>query len=423
MGAGHPPATGHRPHDPDQAPCCPVAGLKAGFSRFFAAVPGRLHAAAHSHHPWPDVTFAAHRRAWLDAATLADHKWDRIWGAVLPEAQRHVARRLGLPDSSTVVFAPNTHELVVRLLSCLPVPASVLTTDGEFHSFERQARRLEENGRLRVRRVATTPAATFTDRFVAAVADGGHHLVFFSQVFFDSGGVVDDLARVVAEVPDADAFVVVDGYHGFMALPTDLSQVSDRVFYLAGGYKYAMAGEGAVFMHCPAGYGPRPANTGWFAAFDSLEQPAGARVVYPQDGRRFSGATFDPVGLYRFNAVQRWLADTGVTVADIHGHVAGLQHRLISRLSDLGTPGLAPPALVIPAGTAERAHFLAFRLPTAAATPDAAGLARRLADRRVVVDHRGDRLRIGLGCYHDPADVDELAERVAAAVAGGQAPA
>ena len=31
-----------------------------------------------------------------------------------------------------------------------------------------------------------------------------------------------------------------------MALPTDLQRVAPRVFYLAGGYKYAMAGEGAT---------------------------------------------------------------------------------------------------------------------------------------------------------------------------------
>ena len=49
------------------------AGL---FSRFLGD--GRLHFAAHSHHPWPDVTFDAHQRAWLDAAELMDDKWERV---------------------------------------------------------------------------------------------------------------------------------------------------------------------------------------------------------------------------------------------------------------------------------------------------------------------------------------------------------
>ena len=117
---------------------------KPAFARFLGADPGRLHFAAHSHHPWPDASFAAHGEAWLDAARLADLKWDKVFGEVIPAAQRHVARQLNLPDAGTVAFAPSTHELVVRLLSSLGEKPRVLTTDGEFHSFARQMRRLEE---------------------------------------------------------------------------------------------------------------------------------------------------------------------------------------------------------------------------------------------------------------------------------------
>ena len=55
---------------------------RAGFSRFLGSKPDRLHVAAHSHHPWPDVSFEAQQRAWLDAAELIDQKWDRVLGEV-----------------------------------------------------------------------------------------------------------------------------------------------------------------------------------------------------------------------------------------------------------------------------------------------------------------------------------------------------
>ena len=58
--------------------------LKKHFSRFLDADPERLHFAAHRHHFWPDVSFDAHVRAWTDAATLADDKWDGIFGKVWP---------------------------------------------------------------------------------------------------------------------------------------------------------------------------------------------------------------------------------------------------------------------------------------------------------------------------------------------------
>src|SRR5205823_4977840 len=221
-----------------------MTGFAPHFSRFLSAVPGRLHVAAHSHHPWPDVTYEAHLQAWLDAAELMDRKWDRVLLEVLPEAQRHVAARLGLSDPATLAFAPNTHSLLVRLLSCLPTPVRILTTDAEFMSFDRQVRRLEEDGRALVERVAAEPLGTFPARLCEAAAQGGHNLVFFSHVHFDSGYVTPDLAAIVAAVDRADTAVAVDGYHGFMAVPTDLAAIEGRAFYLAGGYKYAMAGEG-----------------------------------------------------------------------------------------------------------------------------------------------------------------------------------
>ena len=81
-----------------------------------------------------------------------------------------------------------------------------------------------------------------------------------------------NLDRIVRAAGDPNTFVIIDGYHGFMAVPTDLSMIAERAFYLAGGYKYAMAGEGACFLHCPPGYGLRPRDTGWYAGFSALEK-------------------------------------------------------------------------------------------------------------------------------------------------------
>jgi len=375
-----------------------VTDHSAAFGRFLEAVPGRLHMAAHSHHPWPDVTFDAQQQAWLDAARLIDDKWDEIFGAVLPEAAAHITGRLGLSDPEAIAFAPSTHALVVRLLSTLAPPVRVLTTDAEFHSFARQAARLEEDGLAAVERVAAEPFATFPERFAAAAGRGGHDLVYLSHVFFNSGYVVPGLAALVDAVPEPEALVVIDGYHGFMAVPTDLAAVEGRAFYLAGGYKYAMAGEGACFAHCPPGYVERPVDTGWFAGFTGLSGGATGKVAYAPGGGRLLGGTFDPTGIYRFNAVQRWLDGLGVTVADIHAHVQGLQQRFL----EAGPHPELVPGPEVP----DRGHFLTFRVADAAAVDAALHVAG------VIVDHRHDRLRIGFGLYHGDADIDELLRRL-----------
>lgn len=370
--------------------------MKEEFTRFLQAGGERLHAAAHSHHPWPDATYDAHRRAWEDASRLWDDKWDEIFGRVVPAAQAGVARVLGLADPSTLVFAPNTHEFVVRIASNLPRPFRVLTTDSEFHSFSRQLLRWEEAGLATATRVAARPYDTFPERLLAAC--DGQDLVFFSHVHFNSGYVTPHLSDIVAEL-DRVATVVIDGYHGFMALPTDLAPVADRAFYLAGGYKYAMAGEGACFLHVPATAPQRPVDTGWWAGFGDLTHDAN-EVVYGSGGQRFAGATADPSGLYRLNAVLDLLQRRSLTVAMIHHHVRHLQDLLVELLH----PDLA--ASLIPPAVPDRGHFLTFE------RSDAPDLYRVLHEDGVITDYRGDRWRIGLGIYHDETDVERLAKLI-----------
>lgn len=362
-----------------------------------------LHAAAHSHHPWPDVSFEAQQQAWRDAARLLDRKWDHVFAEIIPAAQAHIARQLSLPDPATIAFGPNTHGFVSRILSCLPAdrPARILTTDSEFMSFARQVARLEEDKLVVVTRIATEPFDSFERRFIAAAASGGHDLVFFSQVFFNSGFAVRDVAAIVRAVHDRDTFIVIDGYHGFMAVPTDLSSVASRAFYLAGGYKYAMAGEGVCLLHCPPGYGPRPRDTGWYAGFGALES-GGERVGYAADGSRFLGATFDVSALYRFNTVQDWLSREGASVLSMLANVRELESLFLATLDKAGAR-ISSSLLVMPDET-KRGRFMAFR------TAHAAEIIQSLAAQNIIVDHRGDRLRIGLGIYSDADAVKRLAE-------------
>lgn len=355
------------------------------FSRALAAAPGRLHFAAHSHHLWPDASYAGQTKAWDDAARLADHKWDRVFGEVIPEAQAHIARELALPDQASIAFSPNTHDFLIRIVSALPMECPrVLASDGEFHSFRRQSLRWAEAGRIDL---TTVPL----DRLVETAEAGQFDLIFASQVQFNSGRVLDRIDRLAALARPEGPWVVIDGYHGFMATPTDLSAVSDRVFYLAGGYKYAMAGEGACFLHAPPGFGPRPEVTGWYAAFDDLAAQQGG-VGYAPDGRRFLGSTFDPSGIYRFNAVQRVLKSEGLDTAAISAHCYKLKARFLAA-------GPLPQLAVL---SAPQARFIALQGP---ATP---ALYESLTARDIITDLRGNVLRIGFGLYQDEADVDSL---------------
>ena len=375
------------------------------FQRALAAAPERLHFAAHSHHLWPDASYVGQLAAWEDAARLADRKWDRVMGEVWPAAQAHVARELNLPAIDSVVFAGNTHDFLLRLISAIPHrPVRILSTDSEFHSFRRQASRWIEGGTITLETIATSDP-DYETRLLTRAASGEHDLIFVSQVFFGTGRTFDSISQLAALSRPEGPWVVIDGYHGFMARTQDLSAVADRIFYLAGGYKYAMAGEGVALMHAPPGYGARPEITGWYAEFDDLSLPPG-QVGYAPDARRYMGATFDPSGLYRFVAVRDLLASEGLGTAEIEAHARALLDRIVEGMKT--TPLAAAEWLNPPAPDGRYpARFLALRSPLAGAWQ------QWLIEEDIVTDRRGDVLRIGVGLYHDQRDVTRLLEALA----------
>lgn len=378
--------------------------FKPLFSKSLSAAPDRLHFAAHSHHLWPDASFEGQVECWEDAARLADVKWDRVMGEVWPEAQAHVADELGNGDPSAIVFSANTHDFLIRLAAACPRgangPLRVLMSDGEFHSARRQMARWVESGEISLAKVAAEPFDDFAERFIAAAQSGDADLILVSHVLFNSGRLFDRLSDLAQFSRPSGPWVVIDGYHAFMAIdrPID-AQIAASVFYLGGGYKYAMAGEGMGFMHCPPGFGPRPPLTGWYAEFDDLTLPPGM-VGYSKDAMRFMGATFDPSALYRFNAIRRMLDENGITTGRLAARVAGLQEMLLDRLS--GT-ALGSVELLNSLSGERHARFLALR------SPNAQRWCAELQEQGCITDVRGDVLRIGFGLYHDEEDVEAFA--------------
>lgn len=390
-----------------------VSNPKKYYSRFLKGHEGKLHFAAHSHHFWPDVSRDGHMEYWDDCAQTSDEKWNKVFSVVIPQTQKHIANMLHLKHPEQIVLAPNTHELSTRLLSLFlgKKDLRILTSTNEFHSWRRQFLRLSEIPQIEIK---TVSAENFLDNrreFIDGIKtelQKNYDLCFLSQVFFDSGLALTDAELVeLSEATPKNTILVIDGYHGFGAIPTNLSQLEGKIFYLAGGYKYAQAGEGVGFMVVPKGNW-RPANTGWFAEYGELAKPAGAQVGYTQDGLAFMGATQDPSGAYRFNAIWNAFSKDGLTIDLIHQYIQNLQLTFLKKLpknfSDIHK--LRP---VFDQKLHWHGHFLTFESETQELSE---AFQEKLKKAGILIDRRGRRLRFGFGLYHSNEDIITLCERL-----------
>src|SRR5205809_89452 len=110
--------------------------LAKHYTRFRVAE--RVLLTGHSHQAWPDVAREAQLAAWDAAADRVDDKWTDAFEQA-DRVREGFARLLAAPPGE-IALGHNTHELLTRFLSALPLESRprLVTTDGEFHTMRRQ---------------------------------------------------------------------------------------------------------------------------------------------------------------------------------------------------------------------------------------------------------------------------------------------
>ncbi|MCH8829884.1 MAG: kynureninase [Planctomycetes bacterium] len=362
--------------------------IAADYSRF--GVAERLLLSGHSHQAWPDCSFAAQQQAWLDAAECVDEKWERAF-AKTDEVRRGYARLMDDPVGE-IALGHNTAELVIRLLSALPLKTrgKIVTTDGEFHSLRRLTDRLAEEW-LEIVKVPSAAAEQIAARLADAV-DDRTAAVFVSSVLFQNARIVPGLSELATVCQRHGAELVIDAYHHLNVVPFSIVGL-ESAFVLGGGYKYCQLGEGNCALRLPPDCQLRPVTTGWYAEFAALtgvHQPG--EVLYGEGANRFAGATYDPCSNYRAAAVFDYFAQRELSpslLREVSQHQIGLIVDAFDRL-DLD------PTFVRRKYDGPLSEIGGF---VAVVSPQADDICRRLKSAGVFTDSRDNILRIGPAPY------------------------
>jgi len=348
--------------------------LAKHYTRF--RVSERILLTGHSHQAWPDVAFEAQQQAWLDAAEYVDDVWEKAFEKA-NEVRRGFARLLD-DTPERIALAQNTHELVVRFLSALPLGKrpQLVTTDAEFHTIRRQLDRLAEEG-IEVIKVPALPAATLAERLAISV-DDRTAAVLVSAVLYTNAHVVPHLHVVQEACERVGAELLVDAYHALNVVPFSLIEEGlQRAYVVGGGYKYCQLGPGNAFLRFPQDSDLRPVVTGWFSEFTDLSRsPAGGRVAYGPGPARFAGATYDFTSHYRAAAVFKFFEDQKLTPPKLRE----LNQHQMEILSGGSRNDAIGGFLAIPA-------------------PRAGKIQKALRKKNIWTDYRGEMLRLGPAPY------------------------
>lgn len=371
-------------------------------------VANRLLFSGHSHQAWPDVALKGLHEAYETASREVDKKWESAFEKT--EILRGYLRDYYDDPNGFYCLAENTHLLLVSWLSSFDFASrpKIITTDGEFHSMYRQFRRLQEEG------LEIVMVESGSEGIVARIeneADNRTAAIMLSRVYFETSLINPYISEIAGLARSKGIPFLVDDYHGTNVVPLSIREQNlEDCYLLIGGYKYLQWGEGNCFLRFPKGCNLRPAVTGWFASFSTLDEPRDDQPVRYDDGnQRFASGTYDPSSQFRAAQVVKFFRNQGLTPKVLREQSqwqVGLLRELFLE------QGFEPEAIRLKHTNPleQNGGFLALQ------SPMSRQIQAVLMDHGVFTDARGEILRLGPAPYITTRQIEQAIEALNKAV-------
>jgi selenocysteine lyase/cysteine desulfurase len=319
-----------------------------------------------------------------------DHAFPR-----LEECRRSFATLIGA-DEDEIAVVPSVSSAMSSLASCLDFSArpNVVLSEMDFPT-NHYVWRAQQIGGAKLDVVPSPDGIRIeADDIVERIGETTG-IVNLNRVLFESSWIMD-LPPIVAAAHEAGAYVLVDDYHGSGVLPIDVHDL-DIDFLVSGALKWLCGGQGIAFLYCRRDLITKldPRVVGWFGTKGFFDFDRGD-LRLRDDARRFeTGTSALP---------QAWTAAGGLSiilevgVEAIRARNQELTRGIIERARAAGMELLSPD------DDSRRGGLVRVRVP--GGREGASTLLHRLFERDVVLDQRGDALRISPHFFNDEDDLD-----------------
>jgi kynureninase len=313
----------------------------------------------------------------------------------LQECRERFATLIGA-DAEEVAIVPSVSSGLSSIASCLDFRARPKVVLGamDFPTNHYVWRAQERVGA----KLDVAPSAddirVDAEEFVARI-DEQTAIVNTNRVLFESSWIMD-LPPIVEAAHAASAFVVVDDFHGSGVVPIDVHALGVD-FLVSGALKWLCGGQGIAFLYCRRDLieTMEPLVVGWFGTQDPFNfDRSGLRLR--NDARRFETGTY--------TLPQAWTASGGLNIIlevgldRIRKRNQELTRAIIDGADDLGMEVLSPRA------DSQRGGLVRLRVPGGRRAAERT--LHALFERDVVLDKRGDALRISPHFFNTEGDID-----------------
>jgi kynureninase len=220
-------------------------------------------------------------------------------------------------------------------------------------------------------------------------------LVNINRVLFESSWIMD-VEPIAAAAQEQGAFLLLDDFHGSGVLPIDVHALGVD-FLVSGALKWLCGGQGIAFLYCRRDLiaDMEPLIVGWFGTEDPFSfDRSGLRLR--SDARRFETGTYA--------LPQAWTAAGGMEIiSEVGVDNIRTRNQQLTR-TVIQHADAADLDVLSPHDDEQRGGLVRVRVPGGPAR--AGAVLGELLRRDVVVDQRGDALRISPHFFNSEADVD-----------------
>lgn len=331
---------------------------------------------------------------WHDMGASA---WYEIWLGKLDSVRADFGRTIGAAPE-TIGLMPSVSAGVVAVWSAIAQAQQesgrrrVVLTELDFPTVGHHFLSQVPSG-LEVEIVPSPDGVQVPLESLEAAIDEDTALVATSHVFFTSGTVQDagELARMAR---DSGAFILLDAYQSNGQIDFDVGELGVD-FLVGGALKWLCGGPGMAYLYVTPAVSLEPATLSWFG----VENQFGfdIRDATPRaDARRFELGTPSTGAAYTAAGGLSIVLEAGIDQIQARNRV--LSEDLRDRLASAGW------TLHQNSDPAARSALVLIE------HPDAAGAVRSLAEKGVIVDHRGSLLRFSPHFYNTIEDNERAIE-------------